>query len=1119
MRDRRGRWSIIAAVMLVLMGVLLWRLYSLMIVEGSQYREMSDNKRIKEIEITAPRGNIYDRNGVLLAGTRTSFAVQAYKDDLMSLDSEERNQVLSQLIHFMERDGVDYLDAYPISLNEFTFETQEDYFTSEKTPREKVEETLHDSNLLDDLLALTYQGEPSSDYKVSVAARALTFLSLKGTPLPIQINPEDNYALSFISGEEYDQLITDGVITEESSPIDLITNTIDDNPNLVSQVLDHPAVRQLAYDLLKANNLIGDVKLTPFTYTYEMDLLRNKASLHHSFPEITMETTAQEDFVTIVEEVALDDFLQSVMVSSNNKFIIPAEGLLNKLANLGVDSNLTYTISPDASSVDIEFENEEETLELPIDRLKNLAEEHGLLKDLIIDDDYRYLAEQAVFAQGVYPRISTVTWIYGPERDLSDFKERKGLDEETAEEAFQKIAEDHDIPKEINAIEQLGILSIRDRVSAQGNYAYAPVNLGYELSTTTVAKIEENIPASTGIMISTEPIRYYPHGELAAHIIGYIGKIATETEIQKYINEKGYLPNELIGKTGVEESFEDTLHGVNGKDVVMIDSYGNRTETIQSVEPKAGNNLYLTIDFDLQKQSEKALHKGIVATKYGLPYESEWGSMNINSDKNINSGATISTDPNTGQLLAMVSYPSFDPNLFATGISNSDWRNLMPKNESDLTEARPLLNLATQTAVQPGSTFKVVTGLAALEKGLDADEKIECMGYIDIGTTRFNCLIYSEYETTHGPINVKEAIGVSCNYFFYTLGLGENPRSTIGSDIQVTVDDLSAMALNLGLGDPSGLEINYPSEVRNSIPSRDGKLDMAKGILRRFLNNNLIDYKKEEVFKNQRDIEQDIETIVSWADQGSATERYVIIERLESMGYHAEQPLENSYTGLADIIKYTYLNQANWTQSDSMNAVIGQGQNAYSPIALNQMTNIFANGGYDYDLTLVKEIRTHDNNTVVFQQQPSGHQITLDDMAHIDDIREGMRLSSDGPIARKGFEHIDFAVGSKTGTADRDDIDPETGRVYSPYAWYIAFAPYDDPTITTVTFLPNGVGSANAVAVTRDILAFYLDAPAAYEPNESMYEGLSTSTYELDDLDDIDTDETEESSEEVLPSE
>lgn len=1119
MRDRRGRWSIIAAVMLVLMGVLIWRLYDLTLVEGSQYREMADNKRIKEIEITAPRGNIYDRNGVLLAGTRTSFAVQAYKDDLMSLDSEDRNEVISQLIHFMERDGVDYLDAYPISLNEFTFETTEDYFSSEKAPREIVEETLHDSNLLDELLAQVYAGGPNNSYRVSVAARALTFLSLKGTPLPISINPEDDYALSFNKGDEYDQLISDDVITEEDSPLTLITNTIEDNPNLVSQILDHPAVRQLAYDLLSERNLIDEIQLTPFTYTYEMDFLRNKSSLHHSFPEITMDTSAIEDFITIVKEVALDDFLQSVQVNSDNEFIIPAEGLLNKLANLGVDSNLTYTIAPDASSVNIEFENAEETLELPIDRLKNLAEEHELFDELITDEDYRYLAERAMFDQGIYPRISTVSWVYGPERDLSDFKAQKGLEEESAEEAFAKIAEDHDIKESLNPIEQLGILSINDRVNAQGNYAYAPVNLGYELSATTVAKIEENIPASTGIMISTEPIRFYPQGELAAHIIGYIGKIATEAEIQKYINEKGYLPNELIGKTGVEESFEDTLHGVNGKDVVMIDSYGNRTETIQSVEPKAGNNLYLTIDFELQRESEKALHKGIVATKYGLPYESEWGSMTVNEDKNINSGATVSTDPKTGQLLAMASYPSFDPNLFATGISNSDWRNLMPKNESDLTEARPLLNLATQTAVQPGSTFKVVTGLAALEKGLDAEEHIECMGYIDIGTTRFNCLIYTDYGTTHGHINVKEAIGVSCNYFFYALGLGENPKSESGPDIQVLVDDMSEMALKLGLGDSSGLEINYPSEVRNSIPSRDGKLDMAKGILRRFLNNNLIDYKKEEVFKNQTDIEQDIETIVSWADQGSATERYIIIERLETMGYHAEQPLEDSYTGLADIIKYTYLNQANWTQSDSMNAVIGQGQNAYSPIALNQMTNIFANGGYDYELTLVQEIRTHDNNTVVFQQQPTGHPIVLDDMTHIDDIREGMRLSSDGPIARKGFEYIDIEVGSKTGTADRDDIDPETGKVYSPYAWYIAFAPFDNPEISTVTFLPNGVGSANAVAITRDILAFHLDVPVAYEPDETLYEGLPTSTYDPEGLEDKGIEENGETSEEVLPSE
>lgn len=1088
------RWGIIVGLVFILFLALIFKLYELTMIRGEELRNLSEVKRMKEIEITAPRGNIFDSKGRLLAGTRTSFTIQAYKDDLMGLEQEDRNETLEQLIHYMERDGGDYLTSYPISINAFVFQSDADYFKEEESPSRQVENALKKHKLLSSWLSMVYT-DPKDGYKVSVAARALDMFSLKGSKLPIIADPDKDFELRYVEGKELDEYkkLHDlrGV-----SPLDLLADAVSSNQNILSRIMDHPAARFLAYDLVKDYEDMKHIALEPYIYSYEEEFKQTKGSLHQYFDKITMKSTAQKDFVEIVKNVALDNFLTSLMVKEDNKFLIPAEKIINSLEEKDVESNLSYKIEEDANSIEIVYEQEEETLEIPLDRLKRLAKEYDLLDQVIVDENYKEIAEKAMFEEGFYPGISIYSWQYGLTKSQEDFLDRFDLEKERPKEAFQKIKKEYSLEKD-NEIVNLGILVISDRVRAQGAYAYAPVNICYELSPMTVAQVEENIPPNKGLRVSKEPIRYYPYGDSACHILGYLGKISTDWEIEKYIDEKGYLPSELIGKTGVEESFEDTLHGVNGKEVVLIDSYGNRKETLERVDPKPGNNLYLTIDIELQKRVEKSLKNSILSIKHGMQYQSPWGKENLGTSPAINSGASASVDPNTGELLAMASYPSFDPNLFVTGISSSDWKNLMPDENAKSDEPRPLMNLASQTAVQPGSTFKLLTALTALDKGLGEDDLITCDGYIDIGDTRFNCLIWTMARGTHGPINVKQAIGVSCNYFFYTLGLGKDPKGHYHPGIQTNVDDIHAMAKRLGLDTKSGLEINYPMESKNAIPSREGKLELSQALLKYFLDENLEKYKKEGYFKNSKDIEEDIKTIVSWASQSQLMTRQQVLDSLEELGYYSEKPLSDSYTGLGDILKYNYLNQASWTVSDSMNIVIGQGQAAFTPLGMLRLVTEVANGGYNYRFSLVKSIRSHDEGNIIYEQKPEFKRTDLAE-DHFRVVRDGMKLAAIENA--KTFRNIPFEIGVKTGTAEREGISPTTGMNYPDYSWCVAFAPFDDPKIATVTFLPSAGFGMYSIPVSRDSIAQYLKVKKSDQEDGNFYGDLKT-YYPLEDKD------------------
>lgn len=295
-------------------------------------------------------------------------------------------------------------------------------------------------------------------------------------------------------------------------------------------------------------------------------------------------------------------------------------------------------------------------------------------------------------------------------------------------------------------------------------------NLGWE----EVARVEFNAPDLPGVFIDLGQTRDYPEGELMSHIIGYTGRVADE-DLAGRDDPVLQLATMRFGKKGVERSLEDRLRGRAGAVQVEVNAVGRVVRELDRTEGQPGSNALLTIDLDLQR---------FVAEKM----------------KAHQSGSVVVLDVVTGDVLAMVSTPGFDPNTFARGITQGEWRELLDSPE------RPLHNKSIAGVYPPGSTYKMVTALAALEsKAIDPWTRLPCMGFLELGKIKFHCWL----KAGHGSTNVTEAIACSCDCFFY-----EAAR-------RAGVDRISDVANRLGFGRQS--ELGLPGESTGNQPTRAWK--------------------------------------------------------------------------------------------------------------------------------------------------------------------------------------------------------------------------------------------------------------------------------------------------------
>ena len=560
------------------------------------------------------------------------------------------------------------------------------------------------------------------------------------------------------------------------------------------------------------------------------------------------------------------------------------------------------------------------------------------------------------------------------EESQKKWKEENNIDEnKTAEECFYILKEKYKISNE-NLQEIRKIMTLRYFISQNGYSNIKPVELASNLSQTSVAELNEQSADFPGVNVTTKAIRSYTSGSLASHILGYVGRI-TKEELEG--KEDVYGLNDIIGKIGIEYIMEDYLKGKNGIKQIDMAVDGTVTDEYIAEEAISGSDVILTIDANLQQVTENTLKASIqsIASSEGIE---------------VTGASAVVMKVKTGEVLAMASYPDFEPSDFVNGISTEKWNYYTKESESSYAKNHPFLNRAISSTSSPGSTYKMVTAIAGLETGkITTTEKIN-----DVGIYRYykdyqpKCWIYSSYGRGHGYLNVTDAIVHSCNYFFYEVGN------------RVEIENLAKYTRALGLGKKTGIELLGEEAGYVASPETSKKLGQV------------------------------------------------------------------------------------WNGGDTLPAAIGQGNNSFTPLQMAKYTSMLANGGNDIDVTIIKSVIDAEGNEVSKQEleeylknrlgieEDNSEKVTFN-QANLNAVLEGMRgvTTESGGTAYSIFKNFNIEVGGKTGSAQTGRKDANGKNITN--AWFVGFAPFDEPEIAIVVMIENGQHGSAAAVPARDIIAEY----------------------------------------------
>ena len=369
--------------------------------------------------------------------------------------------------------------------------------------------------------------------------------------------------------------------------------------------------------------------------------------------------------------------------------------------------------------------------------------------------------------------------------------DRKGRSLVTNVPTFAVKIRPADLPLERRpeVVERLSVLLGIDQATINGivdgnpGSSFDLVRIAGDVDQNTARLIAEAGFQLPGVEVAVEARRQYVDGPLMSQILGYTGSISSSQ--LKRLKDLGYLPDDLLGQVGLEAQYETELRGTYGSQSVERDASGRRTQVLQTItQARPGDSLTLTIDTDMQRYAEKALKWAINAV-------------------GLKRGVVIAMNPQTGEVLAMVSLPTYDNNLFARGISNADFGRLL--NDPD----KPLLNNATQAHYPPGSTYKLVTGTGGLaDRKITATTQIETKAYLTLGATRF----YDWNRQGFGPCDIYCGFGQSSDTYFFQVAA------------KLGIDRLGYWANQFGFGKPTGIDL--PGEVSGIVPTNQWKQDV-----------------------------------------------------------------------------------------------------------------------------------------------------------------------------------------------------------------------------------------------------------------------------------------------------
>lgn len=478
---------------------------------------------------------------------------------------------------------------------------------------------------------------------------------------------------------------------------------------------------------------------------------------------------------------------------------------------------------------------------------------------------------------------------------------------------------------------------ILEKINTKGLSPFVPVRLKQGLSFKEVSYLESRRSDLPGLIIEVEVSREYLYGDVGSHLIGYLGKLNPSQSKDPAL--KDVPPEAFIGQWGAEMLFDKSLRGTPGKRVIEIDALGREIRLLQEKPPIKGKDIMLSVDINLQKEAEMAFGE--------------------------KAGALVAVKPGTGEILGMLSRPSFDPNLFARGISYDEWRALTHDKKN------PMLNRALQSQYPPGSTFKIVTAIAALEEGvLSPETRVDCRGGIDYGRWHFGCW----RKHGHGVISMHRAIVESCDVYFYEAGK------------RLGIDKIYDYAMSLGLGRKTGIELGR---------EREGLIPNAK-----------------------------------WK-------------------------LENK--------------KLPWFLGETFNTAIGQGYVAATPLQLAVMTSAIANGGNLYKPTLIK-----DAPPIILGKakvSPETLEIVKKGLSGVVNEPSGTGWAAKSQI---------ISIAGKTGTAQVVAINIGSQNLperFRDHAWFVAFAPVENPEIALAVLVEHGGhGGGAAAPIAKRAIEAYMNS-------------------------------------------
>ena len=485
--------------------------------------------------------------------------------------------------------------------------------------------------------------------------------------------------------------------------------------------------------------------------------------------------------------------------------------------------------------------------------------------------------------------------------------------------------------------------------------AYQPRLLKQDVGRDTLAAIEANKYDLPGVSVNVNLRRHYIHERKAAHLIGYLSEISPD-ELKS-----GSYPDcrsgDLIGKFGAEKVYENSLRGKRGGRQVEVNANGLVVRVLKTVDAVPGNNVFLTIDQQLQHRTEELLD-GIV-------------------------GAAVALEPGTGQILALASSPSFDQNFFVGGITHEQWDMLISN------PFRPMSNRAIQGEYPPGSTYKIITALAGLQEGVVDDRtSYNCPGHYRFGNRVYRCW----KKGGHGKVDIIKAVEESCDVFFYQVGLA------------LGVDRMAWYANAFGLGSPTG--INLDQEARGLIPTA--------------------------AWKKKR-------------------------------------------TGVP------------WQEGETLSIAIGQGFNLATPLQMAVMAAAVANGGHRYQPMILDSIKMADGQ-ILQKNEPKLIGKLPVDPSNLEMVKLGLWrvVNSENGTAR-GSRLADIDISGKTGTSQvisrkEDEMLPEEDMPahLRSHAWFVAYAPSDNPSIAIAVVVEHGEhGSGAAAPIAKEMIKTYLRKPVS----------------------------------------